>query len=324
MTDSTGTLTLEKHYTPFGEVLATSGIGESVYGYTGEVSDESGLVYLRARYYEPVSGRFINRDIWEGDYYQSLTLNRWIYTNGNPINNTDPTGNWLNLFGINNCSSIPLPPYINRDWEYVGDFNLSGYYTPYETQTTWKGAPYPIEADHDMQGRGKYLSIDGGYTNDTSKIQYADREFLQRKDGVCMQGSGILPNAHNRVILCDEHDKKFEWDYSNKIANYRIGRTCARCNHSKLLNYYDYIYVDSNWFNEFLNGLSNNIGQLTVNDAGTASGLCNSNGHEGIDVYLGEGQAGYDLWWAYNQRDTDKESDLTGTYWPIYRYNYPY
>ncbi len=67
MTDSTGTITLEKSYTPFGEVLASSGTGESVYGFTGEVTDPSGLVYLRARYYLPGNGRFITRDSWEGD-----------------------------------------------------------------------------------------------------------------------------------------------------------------------------------------------------------------------------------------------------------------
>ncbi len=51
--DSFGDVTLEKSYTPFGEVLSESGTGASVYGYTGEVTDPSGLVYLRARYYQP-------------------------------------------------------------------------------------------------------------------------------------------------------------------------------------------------------------------------------------------------------------------------------
>ncbi len=95
MTDSTGTLTLEKRYTPFGEVIASTGTGESVYGYTGEVTDPSGLVYLRARYYEPTDGRFISKDIWSGDYFRTQSLNRWKYVEGNPVNYTDTSGRYI-------------------------------------------------------------------------------------------------------------------------------------------------------------------------------------------------------------------------------------
>ena len=39
-------------------------------------------------------GRFLTRDTWEGNTNAPLTLNRWNYTISNPINFTDPTGNW--------------------------------------------------------------------------------------------------------------------------------------------------------------------------------------------------------------------------------------
>jgi RHS repeat-associated protein len=73
-------------------VLSESGIGESIYGYTGEVTEESGLVYLRARYYLPGSGRFISRDTWVGDYKRTQSLNKWVYVEGNPVSLIDPTG----------------------------------------------------------------------------------------------------------------------------------------------------------------------------------------------------------------------------------------
>lgn len=41
---------------------------------------------------DPAQGRFTTRDMWEGDYNDPLSLNRWNYTNGNPINYTDPAG----------------------------------------------------------------------------------------------------------------------------------------------------------------------------------------------------------------------------------------
>jgi hypothetical protein len=49
-------------------------------------------VYLRARYYSPATGRFITKDSWQGDYYRPLSLNRWMYVEGNPIKFTDASG----------------------------------------------------------------------------------------------------------------------------------------------------------------------------------------------------------------------------------------
>jgi RHS repeat-associated protein len=43
-------------YEPYGEYLSQQGVSGSVYGFTGEEEDAAtGLLYLRARYYEPFS-----------------------------------------------------------------------------------------------------------------------------------------------------------------------------------------------------------------------------------------------------------------------------
>jgi len=48
------------------------------YGYNGEAYDmQAGLQYLRARYYEPQSGRFLTRDSYLGDTMNPSTLNRY-------------------------------------------------------------------------------------------------------------------------------------------------------------------------------------------------------------------------------------------------------
>ena len=63
------------------------------YGFTGEqYGDSTQLLFLRARYYNPADGRFQSRDTWGGDYNRPLSLNRWMYVEGNPVNYTDPTG----------------------------------------------------------------------------------------------------------------------------------------------------------------------------------------------------------------------------------------
>ncbi|MDA8235712.1 MAG: hypothetical protein M0Z31_13110 [Clostridia bacterium] len=43
-------------------------VNHNTFGYTGEMWDEeSNLLYLRARYYEPETGRFLSRDSYEGN-----------------------------------------------------------------------------------------------------------------------------------------------------------------------------------------------------------------------------------------------------------------
>jgi RHS repeat-associated protein len=61
--------------------------------YGGEQFDAAlGDYYLRQRFYDTSSGRFGRMDTYEGDRNAPLTLNKYIYANGNPINGTDPTG----------------------------------------------------------------------------------------------------------------------------------------------------------------------------------------------------------------------------------------
>jgi len=42
--------------------------------------------------YSPETGRFTTKDSWQGDYNRPLSLNRWNYVEGNPVNYTDPSG----------------------------------------------------------------------------------------------------------------------------------------------------------------------------------------------------------------------------------------
>jgi RHS repeat-associated protein len=93
---------------------STAGPSQTDYGYTGEFTADN-MVYLRARQYAPDMGRFLTRDTWMGDYNKPLSLNRWMYVEENPINNTDPTGlcrlsGWNDpsggLFSKENCDLL--------------------------------------------------------------------------------------------------------------------------------------------------------------------------------------------------------------------------
>ncbi len=100
MTNQAGTVTFLQNYDPYGVVTTTSGTSQTDYGFTGEsYGDSTQLLYLRARYYNPADGRFQSRDTWAGNVDRPMTMNRWNYTDGNPVNRTDPSGHCWNSDG---------------------------------------------------------------------------------------------------------------------------------------------------------------------------------------------------------------------------------
>jgi RHS repeat-associated protein len=61
--------------------------------YRGEQYDaDLGLYYLRARYYNPLTGRFMSRDPEEHDPAYPNQLHKYLYVGGDPVNGRDPTG----------------------------------------------------------------------------------------------------------------------------------------------------------------------------------------------------------------------------------------
>ncbi|MBI4819483.1 MAG: RHS repeat protein [Deltaproteobacteria bacterium] len=79
-------------YHEFGEMTHV-GASLSKLGFLGEESDpESGLIYLRARYLDPSTGRFLTRDPESGVATRSMSLNPYVYAEGDPVNRGDPTG----------------------------------------------------------------------------------------------------------------------------------------------------------------------------------------------------------------------------------------
>src|SRR3989304_5704481 len=53
---------------------------------------QNGLVYLRELYYNPAMGTFPSQDPIEGSMDNPMSLNRYAYAQGNPVNMTDPCG----------------------------------------------------------------------------------------------------------------------------------------------------------------------------------------------------------------------------------------
>ncbi len=86
LTDAGGSVVEREQYEPFG---ATTGSSLTRYGFTGrEREAESGLMYYRARWYDPQQARFISEDPvgFQGG------MNKYSYVSNNPVSKTDATG----------------------------------------------------------------------------------------------------------------------------------------------------------------------------------------------------------------------------------------
>ena len=95
ITDINGNVTDTFVYDTYGNLISRTGTSVVIFLYNGRdgvVTDDNGLIYMRARYYSPELRRFINADIIAGEISNAVTLNRYAYANGNPVSNIDPFG----------------------------------------------------------------------------------------------------------------------------------------------------------------------------------------------------------------------------------------
>ena len=99
LTDATGLVTSRRDYDAYGNGAATA--ERMPFGFAGQYTDsQTGLMYMRARWYDPKTGQFITADPIG---HASGETNLYRYAGNDPINSLDPSG----LFDV-------TPEFIDR------------------------------------------------------------------------------------------------------------------------------------------------------------------------------------------------------------------
>ena len=221
LTDMDGTIVHAYSYGTYGELLSGNreGIRFLYNGRYGVVTDENGLYYMRARYYNVDIKRFINQDVVEGSIATSPSLNQYAYCQGNPVKLTDPFG---------------LSPFTS--WSVLGHglLDILGFIPvigaiPDTVNALW----YLAEGDHfsaaasfvsAVPGWGDVIGAVGKTAKGCSKVSKMVRYGSKIVGRIGNIALGSYQTGSIAVSLYDKHVVQGEsWDWDSTVQLFSAG-----------------------------------------------------------------------------------------------------
>jgi RHS repeat-associated protein len=135
---STDSGTVQKSYRtdPFGEITKEEGDSVNRNIFTGHEHDtETGLIYMKARFYDPDTGRFLQQDSYLGENNNPPSLYRYLYAYQNPTVYFDPDGRESVSTMIDNaaegCGAVTCAFYALGQAAYqVGTLGFASVHDP--------------------------------------------------------------------------------------------------------------------------------------------------------------------------------------------------
>jgi RHS repeat-associated protein len=146
MVDGSGPVVKTYGYDVYGKVTSSSGSAPNEFDFAGQQTDPTGLQYLRARYYDPDTGRLLSREPmmlapgWRG--------NPFGYAGGNPTRFIDATGLWPGEGLVKKAGGAILDgaeTVSDAALQSVETLAYGGYAASYEALAVMGTVPDPIE-----------------------------------------------------------------------------------------------------------------------------------------------------------------------------------
>ena len=173
-------------YDPYGNV--TSKLINSFtnyYGYNGEdTSPVTGLQYLRYRYYDTSDGRFSSSDNYLGQITSALSLNRYAYTENNPVSYIDPSGHAMNSAVMMSDGGGGRPAYSKGS-------STASKYSPAKTYPSPKAKQVAMANQRSNYGAASALSAVAGVATTGIKVAKNYSNASIKADNSTYAGIGV-------------------------------------------------------------------------------------------------------------------------------------
>ena len=148
-TDDSGNVTGQYDYTPFGELMSSSGVYVARFGFSSKERDASDLVYFGFRYFSPQLNQFVSPD----PIQEEGGANLYAFCGNNPVNDVDFFGQSYIDFNVSGGYWVGVTGGVV--------INTSGIYSYFGGGIVTPGAGGSVMASFQNPSRGWNVGVQG-------------------------------------------------------------------------------------------------------------------------------------------------------------------
>jgi len=165
LVDAVGNVVGRYDYDVFGAVRSASGSASTTYRNAGHAADDLvGLVYMRARWYDPALGRFLSPDPRLPGAWNSQDWNRYVYGRDNPMTYIDADGE---------IAIVPIIGVVIAGYSIYKGAKALWDFAAHMDQVATVGRKYydlPVSGDFNEQQEREWRAAEQRYTQLVSEM----------------------------------------------------------------------------------------------------------------------------------------------------------